>query len=231
MDDQLPANSHPFGFPEEWYYRAEHGKDSATISYQAFPAPDPTKLPDRILRDHAFFRRLILSLRDIAHSSSAATFIHQDVDFEEKYGRADLRRFMCYETTLIVSYARPFSQSYSELPALTYGKMGIKLPAFTKRLHEDLLHKRNQIFAHADPAAIPHSKLGIMKFRNTNDQPFSILTPPRFQEGTLLDKDEYEQVSLLISCLSSAIYAVANAMHPYVSDKYPEWETVGEDSD
>ncbi|MEY9785391.1 hypothetical protein [Sinorhizobium fredii] len=217
------TSAHLFGFPDEWFYQEQHG-GLVSGGVRAFVPPDPSKLPDPVLKNHALFKRLLLSVRDLAHASSAATFMRQDIDFDEPYSRAELRRFMCYETTLIVSYARPFSQSNGELPALTYRSMGIKLSAFTRRLHEDLIQKRNQIFAHADPEAVLHSRPAVMKFRDASGRSFSVLNPPTFMEGTMLDRNQFEQASVLVSCLSLAVYEMANAMHPHFADQYPHWE-------
>ena len=158
-----------------------------------------------LLTNEKVFKRLILTLRDLNHASSALTFVSEDIDFDEKYGLPELRRFMCYETTAIISYARPFSQSYSDVPSLAYGKLGIKLSPFTKALHDRLMAKRNAIFAHTDPDEVIHSVPHAMTFTRPDVTIFSILTPPRFIEGTMLDRDEFEQMRLLVSSLSFAV--------------------------
>ncbi|WP_133116161.1 hypothetical protein [Mesorhizobium wenxiniae] len=121
------AQPRPYGFPDDWFYWVETGKDSGYGGIQCFPPPDPSRLPPERLKDHALFQRLLLSLRDSAHARSAITFIRQGVDFEQKYGLAELRRFQCYETMLGVSYCRPFSESVGGFPRLSYRALGIKL--------------------------------------------------------------------------------------------------------
>jgi hypothetical protein len=126
------AQPHPYGFPGDWFYWVETAKDSGYGGIRCFPPPDPFRLPPERLKDHELFQRLLLSLRDFAHARSAITFLREDVDFEQKYVLADLRRFQCYETTLVVSYCRPFSESVSAFPRLSYRALGIKLSPFVR---------------------------------------------------------------------------------------------------
>jgi len=217
-------------YPSEWQY-SETGPDGRNSSgFKPFDPPDFSKFPTSKFSDHPFFRRLLLSLRDLSHAASAATFIHEDIDLSKTYGRADLRRFMCYETTLVVSYARPFSEARRGLPPLSYKRMGISLPVSTQKLHDDLMLKRNKIFAHADPDGVPHSSLSAMKGRRSiSGGEFSVLTPPRFIEGTLLDAPEFAQVDLLIRYLADVVYRLANEMHTHFPGEYQEFDLEGSD--
>lgn len=110
-------------YPPDWQYDKK-GLDGYTYpDFRPFVPPDFAQFPTSKLSDKPFFRRLLLSLRDISHAASAATFIREDIDFDKSYGRADLRRFMCYETTLVVSYARPFSEfAHTDPDAVTVSK-------------------------------------------------------------------------------------------------------------
>ena len=98
-------------------------------------------------------------MRDLQHARSALTFIQEDVEWETKYSLAELRRFQCYEASLVVSYARPFWKGTSHIKALSFGALGIKLPPFTRAIHEDLLSKRNKVFAHSS-SRMDQSQLG-----------------------------------------------------------------------
>lgn len=231
MEPEDNVSPHPYGFPEEWYRRVEYGPHSATIAYKCFDLPDYEKMSTKLLNDEKLFKRLILSLRDLNHASSALTFVAEDVDFDAKYGLAELRRFMCYETTAIISYARPFSQSYSDIPSLAYGKLGIKLSPFTRALHDKLIAKRNAIFAHTDPDEVLHSHPHAMTHTRPDGSRFSTLMPPRFIEGTMLESDEFEQMRLLVSSLTVAVYSMAQAMHQNFGHLYPGLQLKIDDSE
>ena len=173
------------------------------------------------MKDHALFQRPLLSLRDFAHARSAITFIREDVDFEQKYGLADLRRFQCYETTLVVSYCRPFSESVSAFPRLSYRALGIKLSPLVRALHNGLMDKRNTLFAHSDVGSVECALPVVMHDKGTKGRPFTTLFPPRFREGTLLDEAGFEQVSVLVECAGSAVMHMLQAMHVNFADRYP----------
>jgi hypothetical protein len=208
-----PKPELPYGFPDDWYYFNKTGEDSGSGGIRCFSPPDPSKLPEATLKDRNLFERLLLSLRDLSHAGSAITFIREDVDFDKEYPLADLRRFQCYETSVVVSYCRPFSQSTGRIPRLSYEKLGIELSPFTRALHDNLMNKRNKIFAHSDADAVDYAGLVVLRFKNREDDPFTILHPPRFREGTLLGRNEFEQVGVLVSCLHSAVYEMLHAMH------------------
>jgi hypothetical protein len=180
------------------------------------------------LKGHALSQRLLLSLRDFAHARSAITFMREDIDFQQKYGLAELRRFQCYETMLVVSYCRPFSESVGGLPRLSYRTLGIKLSPFVRALHDHLMDKRNKLFAHSDIGSVEYAPPVVMHGRDTKGRPFTTLFPPRFQEGTLLDEAGFEQVSVLVECTSNAVMHMLQAMHVNFGDRYPstDFETL-----
>lgn len=212
---------HPYGFPEEWSYWVKTGEDSGYGGVRCFTPPDTSKLPSDSLKNHALFQRLLLSLRDFAHASSALTFIRQDVDFEATYNLAELRRFQCYETMLVVSYARPFSMSKGGIPPLSYKSLGIRLSPFVLALHEDLAEKRNKIFAHSDIERVEYSMPVVVNAKDSQGKPFTTLLPPRFREGTMFDEAKFEQVSVLVACTTHAVMHMLQAMHPNFADRYP----------
>tara|TARA_R110002020_G_scaffold134518_32_gene300240 strand:- start:1212 stop:1754 length:543 start_codon:yes stop_codon:yes gene_type:complete len=173
------------------------------------------------LKDFALFQRLLLSLRDFAHAHSAITFIREEIDFEKKYSLAELRRFQCFETMLVVSYCRPFSESVGEIPRLSYQALGIKLSPFVKALHDSLTVKRNKLFAHSDAGSVEYALPIVMHAKDSKGGPISVLFPPRFREGTLMDEAEFEQVSVLVECATGAVMHMLQAMHGNFADRYP----------
>lgn len=80
------------------------------------------------------YLRLLYSLGDFQLALSAAAFLG-DCDPDAKYSKIELRRFRCYETTVIVAYTRPFSQSKGGIPPLTLKMTGAILSRDQKELH------------------------------------------------------------------------------------------------
>lgn len=93
--------------------------------------------------------RLLYSMKDIQLALSAADFL-QECDPEARISKAELRRYKCYETTAIVSYARPFSESRGRVPKLSLKMIGVKLNEESKALHDQVLDLRNRVIAHSD---------------------------------------------------------------------------------
>ena len=88
---------------------------------------------------------------------------------------------------------------------LSYRALGIKLSPFVRALHDDLMDKRNKLFAHSDVGRVEYAPPVAMHGGDKKGRPpFTILVPPRFREGTLLDEAGFEQVSVLVECTSNA---------------------------
>ncbi|WP_439486611.1 hypothetical protein [Blastomonas fulva] len=97
--------------------------------------------------------RLMMSALDFRHALSAATFLMEDVDW--KGGRSTQegrRRLKCYETSMVVSYARPFSTARGMAAPFSWKQLGREYAMSTeeKSLHEMLIDARNRIYAHSD---------------------------------------------------------------------------------
>ncbi len=116
--------------------------------------------------------RGLQSLHDFNIAGSAAYFLSEASE-DTKYPLEDLRRFKCFETTAIVSYSRPFSESKGGMPKLSLKYCGVRLSTEEKLLHEKLLKLRNKLIAHSDEA--------FMSFASTvfdvgrSDDPFPVL--------------------------------------------------------
>ena len=93
--------------------------------------------------------RLLYSLGDFQLALSAATF-SGECETDTKYSKVDLRRFRCYETTMIVAYARPYTNSRGTILSVSLKRTGAKLTEEQKELHQTLLELRNKVFAHSD---------------------------------------------------------------------------------
>lgn len=222
--------AHPYGFPPEWSWWKQLGPEHGHGGIRAFDVPDYSKLPEKALKDRPTFDRLNLSFRDFAHARSAITFIEEEIgDEDETYTLAELRKFTCYETTLIVAYARPFSESHG-LPKLTFSQLAVKLSPFNRALHDEMIALRNKVFAHSDDAHIPRSSGWVMKGKRPGEGgSFSVYAAPRFQEGTLLTYAKVQQVSVLMSSIVAAIHRRLQAMHVHFLDDLPSHDMFSDD--
>jgi hypothetical protein len=100
-------------------------------------------------REELIRLRRIYSLRDIQLALSAAEFL-AECDPEKAISRAELNRFKCYETTMVVSYLRPFSQSRGGVPKLTLELCGPSLRDDLLLMHQRIRDARDKVFAHSD---------------------------------------------------------------------------------
>ncbi|WP_298185703.1 hypothetical protein [uncultured Pseudomonas sp.] len=141
--------------------------------------------------------RAIYSLWDFQQALSALTFLLEDCDFDKNYSKIELRRFRCYETTTIVSMARPLEQSRGG-STLNLGVVGIKQSKEEKRLVEKILTLRRKVFAHSDENE--------MHFRSSTFRVFDgeINFPHiQFKESLHLEKSELLELEKLLRKLTS----------------------------
>ncbi|MCH8493415.1 MAG: hypothetical protein LAT53_09300 [Idiomarina sp.] len=96
----------------------------------------------------AQLERAIYSVWDFQQALSALTFLLQDCDFDAKYSKVELRRFRCYESTLIISMARPF-ETTRKGTTIGLRALGITLSEDQKILVEKILELRRKIVAHS----------------------------------------------------------------------------------
>jgi hypothetical protein len=169
-------------FPDDWYFSEALDDRVTSAGVCAFKTPNYDEFDQSRLSDKDFFKRLLLSVRDLNQARSAAQFLLEEVEWEDKYPLGELRRFQAYETSLIVAYARPFSQSKGQVPPLSYGRLGIKLRSSVSEIHNDLINKRNKLFAHSDPDIVEHSNLWAYSGERTDGSKFSVLCPPHLKK-------------------------------------------------
>lgn len=93
--------------------------------------------------------RLLYSLNDFQLALSASAFL-MECDHDKPISKIERRRFKCFETTMIVSYVRPFSQSHGEVPKLTLEMCGPPLKPDLRVMHDRICRLRNKVFAHSD---------------------------------------------------------------------------------
>lgn len=100
-------------------------------------------------KEHLRRVRMLYSLGDFQQALSAYDFL-LECDLDKTYSVAELRRFRCYETNMIVSYARPFLTSKGDMPKLSMKMIGADLSVADRELHDALLQRRHKVVAHSD---------------------------------------------------------------------------------
>jgi len=125
-------------------------------------------------------RRLLYSLNDLQQALSACAFLYE-CDEDASYSKVELRRFRCFETTLVVAYTRPFTQSRGGTMPLTMKMVGLKLSDEKRALHARLVEMRNTIMAHSDE-----------EMMRMTTQPFDVSAadgePPMYLIQTVFDE-------------------------------------------
>ncbi|NKI35764.1 hypothetical protein HFP89_11385 [Wenzhouxiangella sp. XN79A] len=161
--------------------------------------------------------RAIYASWDLQQALSALTFLLEECDFEERYSRVDLRKFRCFETTLIISMARPLENSRAG-SQLSLRALGIKLNQGHRELLDRIMHLRRKIIAHSDEEE--------MHFRTST---FPVLDGeynfPHFQfnEGLHLEKSELlaleQMLRWLLQKMSKFFFQVAQN-NPEMLERY-----------
>lgn len=148
----------------------------------------------------AQLRRVIYSNWDFQQALSALTFLMQECDFDAKYTNVQLRKFRCYETSVVIAFARPFEISRGKT-SIGLKALGIRLENAELALKQRMLDLRRQVVAHSDEDS--------MHFRGSVMQPFedSELTMPtfKFNETLHLNVSELRPLEALLRKLMSAV--------------------------
>jgi hypothetical protein len=153
-------------------------------------------------------RRIIYSTWDFQQALSALTFLMEDCDYDRMHGVLELRRFRCYETAVIVSFARPFEASRGET-TLGLKTIGLRLDPDELALKGKILSLRRKIFAHSDE--------DFMHFRSAVLTPFDdhpVAMPHlQFNESLYLQREDLRPLEGLLRKLvaktSKAIFMLA----------------------
>lgn len=125
-------------------------------------------------------KRLMLSGRDFQQAHSAATFLCEEM--EAARGLAALRRLRCFETNVVVSYARPFSQAHGAVKPLRLSDLNLEMKAGWEEMHQRLIRLRNKLFAHSDADIVPMS-VTVLNTIMGDERPDFPFVMPRFDEG------------------------------------------------
>jgi len=157
--------------------------------------------------EHDEVKRLVFSQWDFQLALSAATFLLEDCDFDQKYCKVEFRRFKCFETTLLVASQRPFNSR--GVPKLELERFGISLDASEARLLKLLKERRDQAAAHSDYDLMHFFSSSFMIDEDTNIR----MPHVRFDEGLLFEYQELRDIEKflceLISCLAKFHFDLA----------------------
>lgn len=140
-------------------------------------------------RERIFNRlqRMMISIQDFQVAVSTAVFLLEEVDEQERYALPELRRFRCFETTMVVSYARPFSMAKGLVNPLRKTDIGLTKKDPFNKLHERIIKDRNTLFSHSDAEYVEMRVLSMRPFKDRSDV---TITMPRFDEGMRFTYDE-----------------------------------------
>lgn len=167
--------------------------------------------------------RLMLSCSDFSQAMSAATFLLQEFEQDTAYGLPAWRKFRCYETTLIVAYARPFSRSEGGVPTLGFKTIDVKLTDAERALHERVIDFRNKLYGHSDADAVEMRVLCLHEIFKHNGAEMNLIVP-RFDETTRMSWDEILRPSELSSKLYEKTFKKAQELGGQFKDRFRVFE-------
>jgi hypothetical protein len=133
-------------------------------------------------RKHRAFNklmRLMLSIHDFEQARSGATFLLEEVDESAKYALPEMRRFRCFETAMVVAYARPFSMAKGDVGPLTWKDTKLSPTPEEKGLHQKLIKHRNTLYGHSDAEFV---KMKVWFMHQTPDGKDVGMVFPQFDE-------------------------------------------------
>ena len=136
------------------------------------------------------------------------TFLMEDCDFQARYSAVQLRRFRCYETSVVVSFARPFEASRGQT-TIGLKAIDVRLDEQESILKDKVVSLRRKVVAHSDEE--------FMHFRGTLLRPFddSVLALPllRYSETLHLEETDLRPLEKLlhrlIAGISKALFEIA----------------------
>ncbi|WP_178861264.1 hypothetical protein [Thiomicrorhabdus cannonii] len=167
--------------------------------------------------------RVIASSWDLQQAQSALTFLLEDIDFDKKYSKVELRRFRCFESQAIVSFARPFVKA-RRASTLGLKLIGLRLDEKQQVLMDKVIKLRDKIIAHTDEEAM-HFRVDIIDTELTKPGDSSSIKIPHIQhiEWLYLSEEELLEIQQLISVIQSAITKFLFPLcqsHPKILEKY-----------
>lgn len=102
-------------------------------------------------RDKKKYHKLYVSAADISYARRCASHLKKKNFFRPPWSRGTLYfQQSAFVTSLIVSYARPFTNGRS---GENFPSKLISYDLIQMKLHDELLKRRHKVYAHSDPDA------------------------------------------------------------------------------
>jgi len=141
---------------------------------------------------------MLYSLGDFQLALSAYDFL-LECDPDKTYSTKELRRFRCFETTMVIAYSRPFTATKGNSPKLSLKMTGAELSQEEKALHHEIIESRNTVMAHSDhefmrmavetfPVEMQDNRQPINMFVANYDEGLSFIGKKLLAVGELLHK-------------------------------------------
>lgn len=144
--------------------------------------------------------RTIYSGWDFQQALSALTFLIQECEYDKSYSCVDLRRFKCFETTLIVSFSRPFKTGRGR-EQLDLSKVGFEFTSEETKLKDKLLRLRDKVVSHSDEEEMEYRTYSIKPFDDHDVR----MPVSQFQEALYLEETEIYKIQELLRRISGAL--------------------------
>jgi hypothetical protein len=163
--------------------------------------------------------RLMLSVHDFEQAMSSAMFLLETVDEKKGYPLSELRRFRCYETAMVVAYARPFSMAKGKVKPLSWKDTGLPQTPERRALHQKLMKHRNTIYGHSD-ADFLKFRVYLMRTHMKHQNKNFDWIHPRFDEGMRFTLDEIGKVEEVTRRLVGSIARQIQKVGSDFSDQF-----------
>lgn len=165
--------------------------------------------------------RVLLSVRDFQQALSAATFLYEELD--DAHGLVAMRRLRCFETNMVVAYARPFSMAHGPVSRLKLTDLAVELDEEHTALHLRLIEQRNRLYAHSDAEIVPMS-VGVINAVLGDGRPDFQFVMPKFDETTSFTSLEVLRVQGLCHEVHNAALTAAQELGSNFRDRFAHVE-------
>ncbi|MGR2875730.1 hypothetical protein [Vibrio vulnificus] len=144
--------------------------------------------------------RIVYSSWDFQQALSALTFLMDECDYQQRYSVVQLRRFRCFENTLIVSFSRPFKVGRGR-EKLDLSQFGISLTQDELDIKKKLLTLRDKVVSHSDEEQMEYA---ISSIKISDDS--KVRMPlARFKETLYLEESELLEIEKLLHKIIEAL--------------------------
>ncbi|WP_394151082.1 hypothetical protein [Vibrio maritimus] len=144
--------------------------------------------------------RVVYSTWDFQQALSALTFLREECDYQKKYPIVQLRRFRCFENTIIVSFSRPFKVGRGR-EYLDLSQFGISLNQDELDIKKKILTLRDKVVSHSDEEQMEYD---ISSIKISDDSNLRMPTA-RFKETLYLEESELLEIEKLLHKLIDAL--------------------------